>query len=378
MRIGILSSNHKVNDDRIFYKEALSFKKITEDITLIIPHSRSEVINGINVIAIKGKTSSFTRFKTIFQLIGKSFKFQFDIIICHEPDSLLVGWVYKLVHKCNLIYDSHELYSKYFPQHFKYKLVKKTIELTIRLFEKIVCRKVNTIITVSDSIKNYFNSLGFNNVVVIYNVPKIEIFEQKELKTDKKEDELWICHEGNINFNRGLKQLLEIINIMKKEIKVKLNIIGEIEEREKKWFNQYLRENVLNEIVNVTGWLDYKKVGNYIKQNDIGIILFQPIPNNIVGLPNKLFNYMAFGLPIVVPNFPDMKTIISEYKCGITVNPTNQEEVAKKILSLFSDKSLLSQMQLNSKNAFEKVFNWGNMEYKLFELIKIKVTSKSS
>jgi glycosyltransferase involved in cell wall biosynthesis len=69
--------------------------------------------------------------------------------------------------------------------------------------------------------------------------------------------------------------------------------------------------------VNELGFLDREHVKDVLSRSKIGILTFYPIKNHIDAQPNKMFEYMSAGLPVIASNFPLWKNIIEGNNCGI-------------------------------------------------------------
>jgi glycosyltransferase involved in cell wall biosynthesis len=99
-----------------------------------------------------------------------------------------------------------------------------------------------------------------------------------------------------------------------------------------------------------------------------GIVTFHPLPNHIDAQPNKMFEYMSAGLPIITSNFPLWKEIVEGNSCGICVNPLDPEEIGKAIEYIISHSNEAEKMGQNGKKAVLEKYNWQVEEKKLFEV----------
>ena len=85
--------------------------------------------------------------------------------------------------------------------------------------------------------------------------------------------------------------------------------------------------------------------------------------------PNKLFEYIAGGIPAVVSNFPELKKIIEEHKLGMTFNPDDPKDIANAINYVLSDRDRYNEMKKNTLKA-NRIFNWEEESKKLLEIYK--------
>ncbi len=76
-------------------------------------------------------------------------------------------------------------------------------------------------------------------------------------------------------------------------------------------------------------------------------------------LPNKLFEFMAIGLPIIAPNYSfEIARIMKKEKCGLIVDFENPKEVAGAFIELFNNPVLQYEMGRRGRYAFERQYNW--------------------
>jgi len=115
-----------------------------------------------------------------------------------------------------------------------------------------------------------------------------------------------------------------------------------------------------------------------MRESDIGLICFLPAPNHINAIPNKPFEYMASGLPVVASNFPLWKEIIEGNKCGLTVNPKKPEEIAKAIEYLIAHPAETKEMGENGRKAVSEKYNWENESKKLLDIYQQLTTDNSN
>ena len=80
--------------------------------------------------------------------------------------------------------------------------------------------------------------------------------------------------------------------------------------------------------------------------------------------PNKIFECIVGGLPVVGSNFPDLKEVIEGYRLGVTCDPDYPRDIANAIDYILSDEMRYAEMRKNALAA-AKIFNWGNESKKL-------------
>jgi glycosyltransferase involved in cell wall biosynthesis len=239
-------------------------------------------------------------------------------------------------------------------------------------FEKYLIRKADAIITVGDCIANHLkDKYKVKLPTVIINAPS-----ENKVNIDGKNlrDELNIPTElklaiycGGITFNRGLEKLIESLTLMPD---VYLIMMG--------YGNPKYIEKLENLVIkyNVSGRFSFygpvapNEVTAYTASADVGIA---PIENVCLSYyycaPNKIFEYLIGGIPVVASNFPELKKIVTENEIGYTFNPENINSIADSIHKIFSNSKHYLKMKENTKFAAKK-YNWEIESQKLLNLYK--------
>ncbi len=369
MKICMLTTVHQSFDTRIFYKESKSLQKAGHTVTLIAPSDTASKnnVDGIHVITVKKPDSKILHPITMVRVFITGFCQDCDVYHCHEPGSLFVCALLKLLRRTKLVYDAHEHYPSIISENSLFpKYLKHSIYKIVDISEKTLCKFTNIIITVNHSLENRYEKI--KDVVVLFNVPILDLFNVSNSIKEKSV----IISLGNISEKRGFDKLLfSMKKIKQTKPYVKLLILGHILDTNKfsTWVDDYIRTNGLEENVELIDWIPHSDVVRYIETSTVGIILFQPTHyNNLIGLPNKLFEYMACGIPVIASNFQEIRIIINKSNCGILIDPTNTQEITDAILWLLEHPEEAEQMGENGRRAVEETYNWGNMEKRLFKV----------
>ena len=400
-KVCMLTSNHSPLDCRIFYKEGLSLQKHGFTVTIAAPVSNAGFVkdmsgndvmktddkltlfyNNVKFRGFRVKRSSIPKFNYLMflirvtrEIVKVGLEENADIYHCHEFTSLIAGVRIKkrmrrMGRKVKLIYDVHEYWSGVYQQKFKkYYIIGTFLKFLFAYLEHKMSRVCDLIITSNQIVRGYYLLHNrFAKVEVLYNCCNLKLF--KEIKRKRRNEYKVLCHEGTLTFNRGLKNMIYVIKRLKDYgEKVKLLIVGDVFGEEKEWLEKKMKDFDLGDNIEKTGWVSYEKVGEHIAKADIGIILMRPTINNMLaGPPNKLFNYMRYGLPAVVPDFPEIRRIVTTNNCGIIVNTIDVENICEGIRYLFSNSAESKKMGKNGKEAVMREYNWGEMEKRLIKI----------
>lgn len=288
-------------------------------------------------------------------------------IHCHDLNTLLSGVMAKKRLKVPLVYDSHEDCPGMFEP------ISIVISKLASILEKILLKYVDCVITVSGELVKKFKKHKQTNVVAIYNSRSLkELFKKEETKELKKElkisgDNFIVGYIGALSEKRGIDNLIKSIKYVDNK-DVKVLIVGGPENEVKNLRALAEKDGVMDKVI-LTGHIPYFKVIPYFSLLNIGAVLFQPLPNHLIAAPNKLFEYMGVGLPLIVSGFPEMKHIVvDESDCGIAVDPTNPEKIADAITYLLEHPEDAKKMGENGRKAVEEKYSWEKMEGRLFKV----------
>lgn len=257
------------------------------------------------------------------------FKFKKEnikIVNCHILSVLPLGILFKWFAKSKLVYDTHELETEVVGAVGIRKVISKVVERMLIHFADII-------IVVSDSIaKWYKDQYKLKEVHIIRNVPyrqenKIEHSNILKEKFSIRDDEILFIFQGSFSEDRGIELLLNVFSKINKGKHIVFIGNGVLENVVKEYENNF--SNIHHHPA-----VKPEEIAIYTKSADVGISLTEnTCLNHYYSLPNKVFEYILSGLPLIVSDFPDMGEIVEENGCGwkVAVKENAIEEVINTI-----------------------------------------------
>jgi glycosyltransferase involved in cell wall biosynthesis len=352
-----ITTVHPQEDVRIFHKECMSLGKRYEVVLLVI-NGVNKSYNNFNVIGHQvDYQSRLMRFiKAPNAAYKRALEINADVYHFHDPEFL--PYALRLIRKGKkVIYDVHENVSEQIlTKYWIPRLFRNAISFLFKRYEIYVATRLSFICAATDAISDKFKNVN-NNTVTISNYP---LDSEIELQISETKKENKVCYIGGLSLIRGVE---EIVTAMSYIEDVKLILAGKFSPD-----SLHARTELL------TGWEKVKYTGEVSRKETIeikrkclaGIVTFLPVANHICAQPNKIFEYMASGLPIIASNFPLWKEIIEDDNCGICVDPASPEEIAKAVLFLKENPVEARDMGVNGLKLVQEKYNWRQEENKLF------------
>ncbi|MDW3194404.1 MAG: glycosyltransferase family 4 protein [Cytophagales bacterium] len=182
-------------------------------------------------------------------------------------------------------------------------------------------------------------------------------FHRDETIISQYKDHFTLLYVGDTGYRRGLKTVIEALDLLVPSIKnLKVVIVGD-STYDDTW-KQLVAESGHEAHVDLKGWQSFELFQSYILAADIGIC---PIHRNIhhdTTFANKLFQYMAFGKPIVVSDCPSQANLVRKFNTGLVHKAQDSKGFAAQVLKLYQDKALYEQLSENASQATKNELNW--------------------
>ncbi len=285
-----------------------------------------------------------------------------DLIVANDLDTLLAArMAQKMKKNCELVYDSHEYFTGVPELVVRPKVQKIWERIEGRIFPKLT-----KIYTVNQSIADLYEAKYGKKLYVVRNVsPMIGVLEavQKEeynLPTDKK---MLILQGAGINVDRGAEELVEAMISLDNAILV---FVGDGDVVP--FLKQFVAEKGMMEKVFFLGKRPYHEMLAISRLADIGLSLDKGTNINYQNsLPNKIFDYIQAGTPILASGMKEVRKVIEEYQVGEIIEEVNSLELAKKLQKMLEKDEKLSFYAENCLKAAQ-ILNWEN-ESKVLEKI---------
>ncbi len=284
-----------------------------------------------------------------------------ELLVSNDLDTLLPNFLISKIKRIPLVYDSHEYFTEV-PELIHRPMVQKTW----KLIERSIFPRLKEVITVNDSIADLFqNDYGIRPVVV-RNIPPFKKLTRDKtrselgLPTDKK---ILIMQGAGINVHRGSEELIEAMPLVNEAV---LLIIGGGDVID--FIKKRVIELNISERVIFKPRMPYDQLIQYTANADLGLTLDKD--NNLnyrFSLPNKLFDYIQAGIPVMATHLPEIAKIIDTYQVGCYMPDHIPEHMANKINEVLADQQQMDEWKNNCKFASPEL-NWEKEEKKVIDI----------
>lgn len=252
-----------------------------------------------------------------------------------------------------LIYDSHEL----FLESGSAARMPKPAHWALRRAERRLARRSDAVITVNLSIADELARRYGVESTVVMNCPLFSDVRRPGLMRASLGlgERPVLVHHGHLSDGRGISHTIEALRLLPPEVALVLLGDGPLAP----WIReQQNRPDLAGRIY----WHPAVGLGellSWIVDADLGIMLFEPTELNFVyATPNRLFDCVVAGVPVVASDFPEFRRIVRDEEIGEVCDPTDVQAIAETIGRLLAAPDRLAAMQSRARAAAQIRYNW--------------------
>ncbi len=359
IRIAHLTSAHPRIDTRIFLKQCRSLARAGHEVALVVADGiGSEVRNGVVVHDVGAPSGRLDRMRNVTRrVLAKAVELDAAVYHLHDPELIPVGLKLKKLGK-RVIFDAHEDVPKQLMgKPYLNPLSRWLFSHVFAAYERWACRRLDGVIAATPFIRDKF--LAINPCTVdINNFPLLGELAAGEVDWSRKQQQ--VAYVGGIARVRGVLEVVTALAQTRSE--VRLQLVGKFSERE---VENLARASPGWSRIDALGFLDREGVRDVLQRAVAGLVTFLPMPNHMDAQPNKMFEYMSAGVPVIGSHFPLWREIIEGNQCGLCVDPHNPYEIAEAIDHLIAHPAESERMGRNGQKAVQELYNWDIEERKL-------------
>lgn len=282
-----------------------------------------------------------------------------DIFLSNDTDTLPANYMVSLLRRKKLVFDAHELFPEV-PELVNRVFVKRFWES----IENRIFPKLKYSYTVCQSIADYYHTKYGINMGVVRNVPYSISYPKSDVQNKK-----YIIYQGALNKGRCLEYVIEA---MKYVIDAQLIIIGDGDLREE--LQKLSKKLHLNNNVKFYGRMMPEEMRSYTSNASLGLCLLENCGlSYYYSLPNRIFDYLHAGIPVLATDFPEIKKVVATHNTGVLIN-----HYEPLYLAGIMNKLLQYPFDTNNFKSLAMKYCWEIEENKLLEIIDRSVSIKNT
>lgn len=284
-----------------------------------------------------------------------------NLLLSNDLDTILPNWFISRLKGCKMVFDSHEYFTE------TPELVgRPKVQKVWKRIEGFVLPKLEEMITVCDSIADLFRDKYGVTCHVIRNIPLRKALPPKGDKSAlglPSDKHLLVLQGSGINIHRGAEELVQSMQYLEDCF---LMIIGGGDVLPV--LKQMVDELRITDRVRFFQRMPYPQMMAYTQLAELGFCLDKDTNLNYrFSLPNKLFDFIQAGVPIVASHLTEIEKIVRKYDLGLFIENHNPKTIAATICEGLNDEARREQWKQNLTVAALDLC-WENEEQKLLEI----------
>jgi glycosyltransferase involved in cell wall biosynthesis len=267
------------------------------------------------------------------------------LLVSNDLDTLTPNFIISRWRNVPLVFDAHEYFTGV-PE-----LLDRPFKRSIwKWMERLMLPKLNTAYTVNHSIRELYKKEYGIDMEVIRNLP----FLTAEIPQTEGIPFRLILQGAGMNRDRGIEEVILAMKLLPPTISLLLVGGGTL------WNELQLlvQTQQLESRVTIISKLPFAELAAITRTAWLGITMDKPVSlNNTFSLPNKLFDYIHAGIPVLASSVPEVKSIIEQYSVGYCIEQVTPESIAAAILFIYEHPEQYQAWKKNTVHAAREL-NW--------------------
>ena len=329
---------------------------------------KTECLEGVEVERVflpsrhgRGATQIFFYAWLYLKMLWRGLRTRFDVVHCHDLDTLPLGFLLGKLKRKPIVYDAHES----FPDMLEGS-VPRSVQRGLTILENVLIRRIDLLITVGEKLRRHFAERGARHSAVVGNWKRLEEFSRSELQNLETRSRLGIPKDAltivcitQLLKDRKIEELFEALADCPNVFAIvggKGVLQGVVEQAAQR-----------NPRIVFVGFASGRQIADYTCAADVVYYGFDPEnPNARFSAPNKLYEALAAGKPVITGDFGEIAEVVRDAECGVVLNRYSAETIRQAIGTL-ANRSVRDRMAHKAGQFGRTSMNWTKGEDVLFD-----------
>jgi glycosyltransferase involved in cell wall biosynthesis len=333
----MVTTRHSLRDHRVYHKEAVSLAERLGLRVLVLAIVDEEVQASEGPIAFYGVRGSQRHVLRSVLRVGRVLlQVKAKVFHIHDFEALVLLPYLKSRH-CPVIYDVHEHYELMIKNVVALpEATRAPLALIVRLYERLFARMSDHLILVEDPQLEHFRGFAIpdRRMTVVRNLVSLKGFGPGAAARAFD-----LVYSGSCYVGRGVYELVDAVALAKqraKPLRLLMMLIGRQDEIDK--FVKRVAELDLGAEIEVRQYVAYDKVPRALSEGRVGIVLFHDSPSHRAGIPTKLMEYGAAGLPSLTNDVNAFAVdYVNRHRAGAVIHSLEPAAILDGIAAIMAD-----------------------------------------
>ena len=359
-RVLHLTTVHDPLDSRVFHRECRSLAAAGYDVELLAP-GKGRAAEGIRVGGLPRNANRLSRMSLgVGRASLRALATPADLYHFHDPELIPAGLLLRLLGK-RVVYDIHEdnrtalQEREYLPSWLR-----PLFAAALGRIEEAASRCFHLVLA-----ERYYAD-RFPRGEAVLNYARFPELEEGRLAARHRAEHPRLIYTGNVKTYRGAHHHARLLEHLPD---AELFLVGRCDPELAADLRTGADPSRLH-IEGVGGHVPHERIVSYYLRESwtAGLALFPPGPHTRRKELTKIFEYMAYGIPVLCADFPNLREIVEGVGCGICVDPDQEGAAAEAVRYLWENPEAAREMAARGREAARTTYNWDTQAEKLLRL----------
>jgi glycosyltransferase involved in cell wall biosynthesis len=368
-KVCILATNHNSHHVRVYHRMCRSLVEGGYKVDLVAQEDGEQgFVDGVHFYQVGEhrpsiKLRPLARLQRVRRAFSIALRSRADIFQFHSPEFISRAIALRNQTGKPVIFDCMEDFESYIRQRPGILWLRPFMVKYIRRELRRAGSALDAIVTADRGTESYFRPWARRHLT-IHNFPIASLFSDVLEDSHPMYD---LVYHGSLG-RHCFETMLKIDAVLTKRGRsAKWYLFGNMR---RDWFLAGVKKHRVEERFHIGGHVPHSQVAAQVRKARIGIIPLPDLPKYHNNIPQKLFEYMALRMPVVMSDLPPSRPFVGDGACVLLVRPDDPGACADAIIRLLDDPELCRQMGAEGRSRVEREYNWEKEAGKLLTLYK--------